>query len=83
MIQDMDLLDEQRSLIHTGRLLRPENGNSWTELFVILFDNYCELCCYLGACAFLFLYATVVITRPREKDGVTKYHIHRRVSVFI
>ena len=40
----MDLLDENRSLIHTGKLLRqPETGfewNGWGELFVLLFDNY-------------------------------------------
>lgn len=47
LIQDMDLLNEQRSLIHTGRLVRPENGNSWMELFGMLFDNYRELCCWL------------------------------------
>ena len=44
--QDMDLLDENRSLIHTGKLLRqPDTGfefGGWTELFVLLFDNYCE-----------------------------------------
>jgi hypothetical protein len=40
----MDLLDENRSLIYTGRLLRqPDTGfewNGWSELFVLLFDNY-------------------------------------------
>ncbi|KAG5219568.1 Dbl domain-containing protein [Salix suchowensis] len=44
-VEDMDLLDEHRSLIHTGKLLRqPETGfewNGWSELFVLLFDNYC------------------------------------------
>lgn len=43
-MQDMDLLDENRQLIHTGKLLRqPDTGfewNGWTELFVLLFDNY-------------------------------------------
>ncbi len=43
----MDLLNENRSLIHTGKLLRqPDTGfewNGWTELFVLLFDNYREL----------------------------------------
>ncbi|KAF8159386.1 CNH domain-containing protein [Crassisporium funariophilum] len=61
---DMDLLNEQRSLIHTGKLLRqPESGlewNGWGELFIMLFDNY------------------FVMTKPREKDGVTKYHVYRR-----
>jgi len=41
----MDLLDDTRTLIHTGKLLRqPETGfdltGGWTELFVLLFDNY-------------------------------------------
>ena len=39
----MNLLDKNRSLIHTGKLLRqPENildRNGWTELSVFLFDN--------------------------------------------
>ena len=42
----MDLLDQNRSLIHSGKLLRqPEGGlewNGWSELFVLLFDNYCK-----------------------------------------
>ncbi|THH28375.1 hypothetical protein EUX98_g5825 [Antrodiella citrinella] len=61
---DMDLLNENRSLIHTGKLLRqPDTGfewNSWTELFVLLFDNY------------------LVMTKPKERDGITKYHVYRR-----
>jgi len=40
----MDLLDKNRSLLHFGRLLRqPDSGlewNGWSELFVLLFDNY-------------------------------------------
>jgi hypothetical protein len=40
----MDLLDQNRSLIHSGKLLRqPDSGlewNGWTELHVLLFDNY-------------------------------------------
>lgn len=44
--QNLDLLDDTRQLIHTGRLLRqPEGGfelGGWTELFVLLFDNYRE-----------------------------------------
>ncbi|KAL7280654.1 hypothetical protein ACG7TL_005593 [Trametes sanguinea] len=61
---DMDLLNENRSLIHSGKLLRqPDTGfewNGWTELFVLLFDNY------------------LVMTKPKEKDGVTKYYVYRR-----
>ncbi|KAF9001525.1 CNH domain-containing protein [Cyathus striatus] len=59
---DMDLRNEQRSLIHTGKLIRqPENGwNEWTELFILFFDNY------------------LVPTKIKENDGVFKYHVHRR-----
>ncbi|KAG6901533.1 hypothetical protein C0995_010832 [Termitomyces sp. Mi166 len=43
---DMDLLNPNRSLVHSGKLLRqPESGlewNGWSELFVLLFDNYSE-----------------------------------------
>ena len=42
----MDLLAENRSLIYTGKLLRqPDTGfewSGWSELFVLLFDNYRE-----------------------------------------
>jgi len=38
--QDMDLLNEHRSLIHTGKVLRQPDGVA-DELFVMLFDNYC------------------------------------------
>ncbi|KAJ7132313.1 Dbl-like domain-containing protein [Mycena epipterygia] len=64
---DMDLLDENRSLIFAGKVLRqPDNTipslewSGWSELFVVLFDNY------------------VVMTKPKERDGVTKYHVNRR-----
>lgn len=61
---DMDLLNENRSLVHAGKLLRqPDTGfewSGWTELFVLLFDNY------------------LVLTKPKEKDGYTKYHVNRR-----
>ncbi|KAF8628723.1 hypothetical protein AX17_005945 [Amanita inopinata Kibby_2008] len=59
---DMDLLNEQRSLLHTGKLLRPPEGGltTWTEVFVLLFDNY------------------LVLTKVREKEGITKYHVNKR-----
>ncbi|KAJ7708817.1 Dbl-like domain-containing protein [Mycena rosella] len=64
---DMDLLNENRSLIFAGKVIRqPDNTipslewSGWSELFVVLFDNY------------------VVMTKPKEKDGVTKYHVNRR-----
>ncbi|KAG5653612.1 hypothetical protein H0H81_011984 [Sphagnurus paluster] len=61
---DMDLLDKNRSLIHSGKLLRqPESGlewNGWSELWVLLFDNY------------------MVMTKPKDKDGVVRYNVNRR-----
>jgi len=40
----MDLLNPQRSLVYYGKVLRqPESGlewSGWSELFVLLFDNY-------------------------------------------
>ncbi|KAG8813242.1 hypothetical protein FRC18_002604 [Serendipita sp. 400] len=62
---DMDLLNENRTLIYTGKLLRqPENNfditGGWSELFVLLFDNY------------------LVMTKQREKDNEIKYHVNRR-----
>ncbi|PFH46667.1 hypothetical protein AMATHDRAFT_69289 [Amanita thiersii Skay4041] len=61
---DLDLLDENRSLIYSGKLLRQPDGglewNGWSELFVLLFDNY------------------LVMTKPKERDGVMKYYVNRR-----
>ncbi|KAF8159396.1 CNH domain-containing protein [Crassisporium funariophilum] len=61
---DMDLLDQNRSLVHSGKLLRqPDSGlewNGWSELHVLLFDNY------------------LVMTKPKDKDGVIKYQVNRR-----
>jgi hypothetical protein len=41
-VKDLDLLNESRSLLHAGKLLRQPDSNSdpWNDLFVILFDNY-------------------------------------------
>ncbi|KAJ7772980.1 hypothetical protein DFH07DRAFT_148774 [Mycena maculata] len=69
---DLDLLDENRSLIYAGKLLRQqENSRNWLtflssspdptiELHVLLFDHY------------------LVMTKPEEKDGVTKYYVVKR-----
>ncbi|THH16693.1 hypothetical protein EW146_g3989 [Bondarzewia mesenterica] len=61
---DMDLLAENRSLIYTGKLLRqPDNGFEWS--------GWSEL--------FVLLFDNYfVMTKPKEKDGITKYHVNRR-----
>ncbi|ETW78805.1 GDP/GTP exchange-like protein [Heterobasidion irregulare TC 32-1] len=63
-VVDMDLLAENRSLIYTGKLLRqPDNGFEWS--------GWSEL--------FVLLFDNYfVMTKPKEKDGVTKYHVNRR-----
>jgi len=74
----MDLLNEQRSLIHTGKLLRqPEVGSE--EFFVMLFDNYCRPLVLKFGMYLVLMAFTVVLTLPKQKDGVTKYHVARRV----
>ena len=75
----MDLLDENRSLIHTGKLRQLDTG---FETFVLLFDNYC------GPSAFLLQDAAhravaVVMTKIKEKEGSTKYHVNCRVGASI
>jgi hypothetical protein len=44
--QDMELLAENRSLVHAGKLLRQPDTCfgwcGWSQLFVLLFDNYCK-----------------------------------------
>ncbi len=78
----MDLLDQHRSLIHSGKLLRqPDSGlewNGWSELFVLLFDNYRTRYIASSRTSLLIIFA-VVLTKPKEKDGVTYYYVNRRV----
>jgi hypothetical protein len=77
----MDLLDEKRQLVHSGKLLRqPDSGlewNGWSELFVLLFDNYCKFSVYLYGHINLSS-LQVVLTKPRERDGVMKYNVYKR-----
>ena len=74
----MDLLNENRSLIHTGKLLRqPDSGfewSGWTELFVLLFDNYRKLFRHISA-GVLFTFSSCYDKaegegRPDEVSGV-------------
>lgn len=82
----MELLDENRSLLHAGKVLgRPDTAiqelnSGWTELNALLFDNYCEQLFFILV-FFSFTCPTVVLTKPREKDGITKYMVYRRVSL--
>jgi len=82
--QDLDLLNRNRLLIHTGKFLRqPDPGfewSGWTELFAMLFDNYrrgLDIGCFLGP---THEPPVVVMAQPRGMDGVTKYLVYRRAS---
>ncbi|KAG6812340.1 hypothetical protein H0H92_003329 [Tricholoma furcatifolium] len=58
---DLDLLNENRAMIHAGKLYRQTDGEpKWNDIFCLLFDNY------------------LVMTKRREQDGVSKYHVARR-----
>ncbi|KAJ7319295.1 CNH domain-containing protein [Mycena albidolilacea] len=64
---DMDLLDPNRSLIHAGKVIRqPDNTIPSLE-----WSGWSEL--------FVVLFDNyLVMTKPKERDGVTKYHVNRR-----
>lgn len=82
----MDLLADTRRLVHAGRLLRQPDGSldisGWSELFVLLFDNY-RTSRYTLSQSYLLTVVDckVVMTKPKEKDGVTKYYVNKRVSL--
>ena len=81
----MDLLNENRSLIHTGKLSQKFNTrfgwNGWIELFVLLFDNYRKES-YPRSISSTFTQEPpiVVMTKPEQKDGAVKYQVYRRAS---
>lgn len=80
------MLDKSRQLIHSGKLLRqPDSGldwNNWSELHVLLFDNYCKFDFSTSLLGFNdLLQFSVVMTKPKEKDGVAKYQVNRRVRL--
>ncbi|KZV64681.1 Dbl homology domain-containing protein [Peniophora sp. CONT] len=56
---NLELLDDNRSLIHDGKLFRKTDGTGG-ELWVLLFDNY------------------LVLTKPKEHNGMTKYRVTYR-----
>jgi hypothetical protein len=42
-LQDLDLYDDSRTLIHSGPLarLKSDTRHSWSDVFGALLDNYC------------------------------------------
>ncbi|KAG5353409.1 hypothetical protein C0989_007194 [Termitomyces sp. Mn162] len=58
------LSDPNRTLLHSGKLLRQPDGGlerkGWTELFVLLLDNY------------------LVLAKSKEKDSLVTYHINQK-----
>ncbi|KAH8103797.1 CNH domain-containing protein, partial [Cristinia sonorae] len=60
---DVDLLDKNRTLIHSGKLWRCDTGFTgcnWTEVFMLLTDTH------------------LIVTEPKEGDAITKYHASTR-----
>lgn len=58
---NLDLLNQQRLLIHSGKLLRlavsGHAWNRWSDFYALLFDNY------------------LLLTEPREKEGALQYYV--------
>ena len=50
------------------------------ELFVLLFDNYRERGPLVVPRVTLRNSLIVVMTKPKEKDGMVKYELHERAS---
>ncbi|GBE84474.1 Rho1 guanine nucleotide exchange factor 1 [Sparassis crispa] len=61
---DLDLLNEDRSVIHTGRLLERSDAGLgsglWTEVFVLVLDNY------------------LIVAQREENNGVGRYRVLRQ-----
>jgi hypothetical protein len=73
----MDLLNENRSLIHAGKLLRqPDTGfewNGWSELFVLLFDNYSEYTFHIPISQFSWICSGFHKAQgPRRRDQIRR-----------
>lgn len=52
-----------------------------TELFALLFDNYCESSVHrLHSSLVPITSLTVVLTIPRKENEVTKYHVYRQAG---
>ena len=78
----MELLDENRSLIHAGKLWSALEGRPHpVEFFALLFDNYCgAFTCGRYSQVMLTKPLVVVLTKPWEENGVTKYQVFKRAS---
>ena len=78
----MDLLDENRSLIHADTLWGAfVDGPDPVEFFALLFDNYCGTSACGIHCQFVLTKPPVVVlTEPWEENGVTTYEIYKPAS---
>jgi hypothetical protein len=64
-LQDLDLDDDNRSLLHYGHLTRKRKCrcgfNGWSDLFVALLDNYC-------------MYSSRLVSSHRELTLISSRH---------
>lgn len=66
VVRDLDLLNSMRELIHQGKVFRQPEGTisgSWTELHLLLFDNY---------------FVQVKQVKSKNKESSPRYSINRR-----
>lgn len=83
-LQDMDLYDESRTLLHAGALFRryrskAELSYTWAELHVALLDNYRASISVVVVCTSDAPF-TVLILRPEERpNGSIRYGVVSRV----
>lgn len=67
-LKELDLLNPMRELIHKGKVYRQPEGTitgAWSELHLLLFDNY-------------FVLVKQVKVSSRHKDVAARYSINRR-----
>lgn len=81
--KDLDLYDDNRTLIHSGPLARRYKTDQWADLHVALLDNY-RRSAFMRLCSLLIVSDnTVLILKPETRSsGAVKYSIISRVRLF-
>jgi hypothetical protein len=75
----MDLLAENRSLMHAAKLFRPPDTgfewSGWSELFALLFDNCCKSSGLVWRCSLLI--AVAYSGHDKTKGGGWYHEVQR------
>jgi hypothetical protein len=91
IVNDLDLTNPMRELVHKGRLLRQPEGSiaaSWSELHALLFNNFCEYSMFsnITPSRLICLHhrGVVVLTKlgksKTSSNVPPRYYINRKVS---